>query len=120
MNNGTELDIQNWIPTYLTLKYKLDTSEKENHAIYFDDLYVILHAHWTMDWKPCPGRFWVEMLILLLSGATATRPGALVESASAKRSNKALSYEHITVMRVRDAKNPQPHYNRCLGGPYAH
>lgn len=43
--------------------------------------------------------------ILLLSGATATRPQALVESSSARGSNKALLYKHITILKVRDAKN---------------
>lgn len=45
MNNGAELDIQDWIPTYLTPKYNLDTSEKEKHAMYEQDLYVILTAY---------------------------------------------------------------------------
>ncbi|KAI9869309.1 MAG: hypothetical protein M1813_000098 [Trichoglossum hirsutum] len=38
---------------------------------------------------------------------TTTRPGALVESSSAKGSNKALSYEHVTVMKVRDITDPK-------------
>ncbi|KAF2179944.1 hypothetical protein K469DRAFT_715808 [Zopfia rhizophila CBS 207.26] len=106
MDNGAELDIQDWIPTYLTVKYGLDTSEKEKHAMYVQDLYVILSAHWTMDAKPRHGRFRVQMdTILLLCGATSTRPQALIESSSAKGSNKALSYEHIDILRVRDKEN---------------
>jgi hypothetical protein len=74
--------------------------------MYVQDLYAIIDAHWTMDAKPRHGRFRVQMgAILLLSGATATRPQALVESSSARGSNKALSYEHITILKVRDAKN---------------
>ena len=125
MNNGAELDVQDvrkcavtfsqtsllkdpqWIPTYLTPIHSLDTCEKEKHAMSVRDLYVILHAHWTRDTRPCHGRFRVEIsLLLLLSVATATRPGALVESGSAKHSNKALSYEHVSIMRVRDVTNP--------------
>lgn len=99
--------LMQWIPTYLTPKYKLDTSEKEKQAMHVRDLYAVIHGHWTRDSRSCHGRFRVELsLILLLSGATATRPGSLVESGSARRSNKALSYEHISIMRVRDVKNP--------------
>ena len=43
--------------------------------------------------------------ILLLSSATATRPQAFVKSSSIKGLNKALLYEYITIIRVRDAKN---------------
>ncbi|KAI9868969.1 MAG: hypothetical protein M1813_002792 [Trichoglossum hirsutum] len=35
-------------------------------------------------------------------GATATRPEALIESDSARGSNKALSYKHITLLKARD------------------
>lgn len=95
-----------WIPAYLTPTYKLDTSEKEKHAMFVQDLYVILHAHWALDPKPQHGRSRVEMsLILLLSGATATRPGALIESGSAKGSNKALSYQHISILKIRDVED---------------
>ena len=59
------------------------------------------------DPKPRHGQIRVEMsLILLLSAATATRPGAPVKSASAKGNNKARSYEHISIMRVRDVNDP--------------
>ncbi|KAJ9654854.1 hypothetical protein H2201_008928 [Coniosporium apollinis] len=106
MDNGTELDIRDWIPTYLTPTYKLDTSEKDKLAMYVQDLYVVIHAHWAEDTKALHGRLRVEIsLLLLLSAATTTRPGALVESGSAKGSNKALSYEHISIMKVRDVKD---------------
>ena len=92
-----------WIPGYLTPTYGLDSSEKEKHAMYVQDLYAVLHALWVDDTKALHGRIRVQLsLILLLSGATSTRPGALVESSSARGSNKALSYEHVTVMKVRD------------------
>ncbi|KAI9763522.1 MAG: hypothetical protein M1839_006442 [Geoglossum umbratile] len=108
MDNGAELDIRDWIPGYLTPTYRLDNSEKEKRAMYVQDLYAILHAHWVDDTKALHGRLRAELpLLLLLSGATTTRPGALVESSSAKGSNKALSYEHITVMKVRDVTDPK-------------
>ncbi|KAI9856252.1 MAG: hypothetical protein M1813_009171 [Trichoglossum hirsutum] len=68
MDNSAELDVRDWSPVYLTLTYKLDTSEKEKRAI---QIRVQLS------------------LMLLLSGATATRLGALIESSSARGSNKA-------------------------------
>ncbi|KAJ9644084.1 hypothetical protein H2199_003952 [Coniosporium tulheliwenetii] len=96
-----------WIPTYLTPTYKLDTSEKDKLAMYVQDLYVVIHAHWVEDTKALHGRLRVEISpLLLLSAATTIRPGALVESGSAKGSNKALSYEHISIMKVRDVKDP--------------
>lgn len=55
-----------------------------------------------MDPKPRHGRFRVQMDIILLCAATSTRPQALIESSSAKGSNKALSYEHIEILRVPD------------------
>lgn len=75
--------------------------------MYVQDLYVVIRAHWAEDTKALHGRLRVEIsLLLLLSASTTTRPGALVESSSAKGSNKALSYEHISIMKVRDVKNP--------------
>jgi HD superfamily phosphodiesterase len=40
------------------------------------------------------------------SAATATRPGAIVESASAKGSNKALSFENIELLKVYSIIDP--------------
>src|SRR5438552_217023 len=85
------------------LIYGLDSLEKEKCAIYVQDLYAVLHALWVDDTKALHGQIRVQLsLILLLSGAISTRPGALVESGSTRGSNKALSYEHVTVMKVRD------------------
>ncbi|KAF2844512.1 hypothetical protein T440DRAFT_548498 [Plenodomus tracheiphilus IPT5] len=90
-------DICNWIPTLM-----LDRAEKEKHAMYVQDLYAILHALWVDDTKPLHGFVRVQIsLLLLLSAATATRPGAIVESASAKGSNKALSFKNIELLKVR-------------------
>jgi hypothetical protein len=85
----------------------LDRSEKEKLAMHVQDLYAILHAHWADDTKALHGLSRVQIsLLLLLSAATATRPGALVESSSAKGSNKALSFEHVSIMKVGDVKDP--------------
>ena len=75
--------------------------------MYVQDLYAVIYAHWVEDTKALHGQLRVEIsLLLLLSAATTTRPGALVESGSAKGSNKALSYEHVSIMKVRDVKDP--------------
>jgi hypothetical protein len=85
----------------------LDKFEKEKHAMYVQDLYAILHALWVDDTKPLHGYIRVQIsLLLLLSAATATRPGAIVESASAKGSNKSLSFKKIEVMKVRSIVDP--------------
>ena len=75
--------------------------------MFVQDLYAILHALWVDDTKPLHGFIRIQIsLLLLLSAATATRPGALVESASAKGSNKALWFKNINVMIVRSEKDP--------------
>ncbi|RII11859.1 hypothetical protein CUC08_Gglean005326 [Alternaria sp. MG1] len=95
-------DVSNWIPSLM-----LDKSEKEKHAMYVQDLYAILHALWVDDTKPLHGFIRVQIsLLLLLSAATATRPGAIVESASAKGSNKALSFKNIELLKVRSVVDP--------------
>ncbi|KAK4934783.1 hypothetical protein LTR10_024040 [Elasticomyces elasticus] len=102
MDNGTELDIRDWIPTYLTPTYQLETSEKDKYAMFVRDFYVIIHAHWVEDTRPLHGLVRLELSALyLLSAATATRPGALVESNSARGSNKALWMEHVEVLKIR-------------------
>lgn len=71
--------------------------------MYVQDLYAVLHALQVDDTKALHGQIRVQLsLMLLLSGATATRPGALIESGSARGSNKALSYKHITLLKARD------------------
>ncbi|KAI9794438.1 MAG: hypothetical protein M1816_005508 [Peltula sp. TS41687] len=71
------------------------------------DLCVVIHADWVEDTKALHGLLRVEIsMLLLLKRRYTTRPGALVESSSAKGSDKALSYELISVMRVRGVKDP--------------
>ncbi|KAF7567787.1 hypothetical protein PtrM4_124000 [Pyrenophora tritici-repentis] len=86
---------------------RLIVAESEKHAMYVQDLYAILHALWVDDTKPLHGFIRVQIsLLLLLSAATATRPGAIVESASAKGSNKALSFKNIELLKVRSVVDP--------------
>jgi hypothetical protein len=74
--------------------------------MFVQDLYAILHALWVVDTKPLHGFIRVQIsLLLLLSAATATRPGAIVESASAKGSNKALLFKNIELMKVRSIED---------------
>ncbi|KAF1358608.1 hypothetical protein EJ07DRAFT_166844 [Lizonia empirigonia] len=102
MDANVLTDICNWIPT-LTL----DKSEKDKHAMYVQDLYAILHALWVDDTKPLHGYVRVQIsLPLLLSAATATKPGAIVESASAIGSNKSLSFKNIELLKVRSIADP--------------
>jgi hypothetical protein len=84
-----------WIP-----QLALDRSKKTKLAMYVQDLFAILHALWVDDKKPLHGFIRVQISALLLSAATATRPGALVESASNKGSNKALWSRDVLLMKV--------------------
>jgi hypothetical protein len=74
--------------------------------MYVQDLYAILHALWVDDTKALHGFIRAQIsLLLLLSAATGTRPGALVESASNKGSNKALWFKDIELLKVRSLKD---------------
>lgn len=85
----------------------LDKSEKEKHAMFVQDLYAILHALWVDDTKALHGLIRLQIaFLLLLSAATGTRPGAIVESASAKGSNKSLSFKDIELLKVRSIEDP--------------
>jgi hypothetical protein len=46
------------------------------------------------------------LLLLLLSATTAIRPGAIVKSASAKGSNKALLFKNIELLKVCSIVDP--------------
>ncbi|PVH90143.1 hypothetical protein DM02DRAFT_621147 [Periconia macrospinosa] len=101
MSNEVLQDIRNWIPSL-----GLDMSKKDKLTMYVQDLYAILHALWVDDTKPLHGFIKAQIsLLLLLSAATATCPGALVESASNKGSNKALWFKDIELMKVRSLKD---------------
>ena len=91
----------------MTRRFKLDDSDKDKKEMYVEDLYTVLYALWAEDPKALHGRIRVQIaLILLLSAATGTRPGALVESDSCRGSNKALKYEDITFMVVPNPTKP--------------
>ncbi|KAJ2967724.1 hypothetical protein NQ176_g9523 [Zarea fungicola] len=87
MSDGILYDIRNWIRTDLTPKFCLDTSQKEKAGLYIEDLALLLNQLWIRD----QGTFEHERLRtqlasnLILAGATATRPGALIG---------AMLYEH--------------------------
>ncbi|KAK3933707.1 hypothetical protein QBC46DRAFT_368631 [Diplogelasinospora grovesii] len=81
-------DVRNWIHVYLTPTYGLDTSKKEKAGVFVEDLAVLLNHHWIRDEEVFPHeRLRVQLAAnLILAGATATRPGALIGN---------LLYEHI-------------------------
>ena len=83
-----------WIPTYLTPTYKLDDSEKTKGCVYIDELQIYIHCHWVHDTHVFPHeRFRVQIPYLLLcSGATTTRPGAL----------HGVPYRNVELWLVRD------------------
>ncbi|KAF2448816.1 hypothetical protein P171DRAFT_518269 [Karstenula rhodostoma CBS 690.94] len=102
MANKVLKDVRRWIP-----ELELDRSKKEKLAIYVQDLFAILHALWVDDKKPLHGFIRVQIsALLLLSAATATRPGALIESASNKGSNKALCFKDVSLMKVPSLTDP--------------
>ena len=75
--------------------------------MFVQDFYVILYVHWVEDARFLPGLVRTQISTLyLLSAATATRPGALVESSSAKGTNKALWYEHVEILKTRPPNDP--------------
>jgi hypothetical protein len=83
-----------WIPVYLTPTYKLSVSQKEKGCMYVDDLHLCIHWHWVRDTHVYPHeRFRVQLPFLMLcSGFTTTRPGALVK----------VLYKHVTLTLIRD------------------
>lgn len=102
MANKVLKDVRRWI-----LGLELDRSKKEKLAMYVQDLFAVLHALWVDDKKPLHGFIRVQIsALLLLSAATATRPGALVESASNKGSNKALCFKDVSLMKVPSRTDP--------------
>ncbi|KAL5371230.1 hypothetical protein DPSP01_014407 [Paraphaeosphaeria sporulosa] len=102
MANKVLKDVRRWIP-----ELELDRSKKEKLAMYIQDLFAILHALWVDDEKPLHGFIRMQIsALLLLSAATATRPGALVESASDKGSNNALCFKDVSLMKVPSLADP--------------
>ncbi|KAH6708579.1 hypothetical protein EV126DRAFT_331542 [Verticillium dahliae] len=80
MDGGVLYDIGNWIHTSLTPEFDLDTSKKEKSGLFVEDLDLILHFHYVRDEELYTHeRLRVQLaLILIIAGATATRPDALI------------------------------------------
>ncbi|CRK25088.1 hypothetical protein BN1708_014133 [Verticillium longisporum] len=81
MDGGVLFDIGNvWIHTTLTPEFGLDTSKKVKSGLYVEDLDLILHHHYVRDEEVyAHERLRVQLaLILIIAGATATRPDALI------------------------------------------
>ncbi|CRK47268.1 hypothetical protein BN1723_007445, partial [Verticillium longisporum] len=81
MDGGVLYDIGNvWIHTSLTPEFDLDTSKKEKSGLFVEDLDLILHFHYVRDEELyIHERLRVQLaLILIIAGATATRPDALI------------------------------------------
>lgn len=75
--------------------------------MFIRDFYVIVYEHWVEDTRALHGVVRVQIWTLhLLSAATANRPGALVESSSAKGTNKALWFEHVDILKIRHPQDP--------------
>lgn len=74
---------------HLVARYNLDMSVGEKPVMNVDDLYIVLHHHWTRDATPYPdGRQIIQLAFLLLVSAyTASRPGALVYVDQNERTN---------------------------------
>ena len=79
----------------MTPLFDLDDSEKEKACLFVDDLSVLLNCHWVRDSEVfAHERLRVQMaLLLLVSGCTATRPGALI-------GERPLLYDDIKLFLV--------------------
>ncbi|KAK3941987.1 hypothetical protein QBC46DRAFT_448097 [Diplogelasinospora grovesii] len=88
MDGAVLYDIGNWIPTILTPLLDLDISVKNKSGLYVADLDLMLHHHWVLDKEVyAHERLRVQMAaVLVIAGATSTRPGALIGS---------LCYKHV-------------------------
>ncbi|KAK4148395.1 hypothetical protein C8A00DRAFT_47713 [Chaetomidium leptoderma] len=82
MNGAVLYDIGNWIPAVLTPLLDLDISVKNKSGLYVADLDLMLHHHWVLDKEVYSHeRLRVQMAaVLVIAGATSTRPGALIGS----------------------------------------
>ncbi|KAK3934987.1 hypothetical protein QBC46DRAFT_424370 [Diplogelasinospora grovesii] len=104
MSDEVLYDVRNWIHVYLTPTYGLDTSKKEKAGIFVEDLAVLLNHHWIRDEEVfAHERLRVQLAAnLILAGATATRPGALIGQ---------LLYEHIEFQLFRGlTREERPHF----------
>lgn len=74
--------LSQWIPVVLVPEFGLDSSIKNKSGLYVGDLDLILHYYWVLDPDVLAHeRLRVQMAaVLIITGATATRPGALVKN----------------------------------------
>ncbi len=77
-----------WIPAVLTPLLDLDISVKNKSGLYVADLDLMLHHHWVLDGDVYSHeRLRVQIAaVLVIAGATSTRPGALIGG---------LCYKHV-------------------------
>ncbi|KAI5459500.1 hypothetical protein BGZ63DRAFT_448187 [Mariannaea sp. PMI_226] len=80
MDGGVLYDISNWIYAKLMPKFDLNISKKEKSGLFIEDLDLILHHHYIYDDHVyIHERLYVQLvLILIIAGATTTRPDALI------------------------------------------
>jgi len=81
----------------LVSRYNLDMSVEEKPVMNVDDLYIVLHHHWTKDKTPYPdGRQIIQLAFLLLVSAyTGSRPGALVYVERNEKTNIQHFFGHV-------------------------
>ncbi|CAG9952415.1 unnamed protein product [Clonostachys rosea f. rosea IK726] len=80
MDGGMLYDIGNWIHAKLAPEFNLDYSKKEKSGLFVQDLDLILYHHWVHDKAVYDHEHLRASMstILVLAGATATRPDALI------------------------------------------
>ncbi|KAK7219003.1 hypothetical protein V2G26_007006 [Clonostachys chloroleuca] len=80
MDGGMLYDIGNWIHAKLAPVFNLDYSKKEKSGLFVQDLDLILYHHWVHDKAVYDHEHLRASIstILVLAGATTTRPDALI------------------------------------------
>jgi hypothetical protein len=93
----------------LVARYNLDMSVGEKPVMNVDDLYIVLHHHWTKDKTPYPdGRQIIQLAFLLLVSAyTASRPGALVYV----EKNEKTNVQHFFGNADDDERTPEDEWD---------
>ncbi|KAK8092701.1 uncharacterized protein PG998_014742 [Apiospora kogelbergensis] len=123
MDGGILYDINNWVHAKLTPMFDLDTSKKEKAGLYVSDLDLILHHHWVTDEEVyAHERLRVQLAaILIIAGATSTRPEALIGNlryrdvlfqlfppgAGGKRSRLGLVVDFVNVKKTGGSRDPK-------------
>ena len=89
------------------MEHNLSVMDGPKPMLNVNDLLIVLQYHWASDVNTFSHeRQRVQLALILLTAAfTTTRPGAIVEGAYAKGSNKVLCYKDIELTLLR---NPEP------------